>query len=166
LLSCALLTLTAQAPTPPPTTSGECPSPQVDTRKFLGAAALSVRTPHGKLALVPVTREATRARGLMCVVRIPPDRGMLFVFAPPERLQGFWMKNTLVPLDMAFVTTSGTVSSVAANVPATPDGTADDAVARRQGLGQFVIELGAGEAARHGIVAGTKLALPALSAEQ
>ena len=102
----------------------------------------------------------------MCVVRIPPDKGMLFVFAPPESVQGFWMKNTLVPLDMVFVTASGTVSSIAPNVPATPEGTADDAVARREGLGQFVIELGAGEAARHGIVAGTKLTLPALSAEE
>jgi uncharacterized membrane protein (UPF0127 family) len=166
LLLCATLTLTAQAPTPPATTSSDCRSPRLDTRNFLKATAVRVWTPHRQLELVAVTAEATRARGLMCVIRVPPDRGMIFVFAPPERLQSFWMKNTLVPLDMVFVGADGRVSSVAADVPATPNGTPDKAVATRQGAGQFVLELGAGEAARHGIVRGTKLTLPALTAEE
>ena len=37
---------------------------------------------------------------------------MLFVFAPPDRSQGFWMKNTLVALDMVFVTAAGVVDTV------------------------------------------------------
>ena len=166
----ALSGLTAQiappiAPTPPATTSSDCPTPARDTHLFLAAKALTVQTPRGSLSLVPATAEAARERGLMCVVRIPSGRGMLFVFAPPERDQNFWMKNTLVALDMVFVTTEGVVSSVAAAVPPTPAGTPDDAVARRSGLGQFVIELGSGDAARHGIVSGTKLQLPALTAQ-
>jgi len=154
------------APTPPATSSSECPRPAIDTRKFLTADALSVRAPRGELALVPVTQAASRERGLMCVVRVPPGRGMLFAFAPPERKQDFWMKNTLVPLDMVFVTAAGSVTTVAADVPATPRGTPDTEVARRAGLGTFVIELAAGDAARHGIVPGTKLALPTLTAEE
>jgi len=154
------------APTPPATTSSDCPAPATDTHRFLATAAIAVETPRGRLSLVPVTRDATRERGLMCVVRVPPGKGMIFVFAPPDRVQGFWMKNTLVALDMVFVTAAGTVSAVAANVPATPKGTPDDAVARREGLGQFVIELAAGDAARHGIRPGTKLALPALTAQE
>jgi uncharacterized membrane protein (UPF0127 family) len=75
------------------------------------------------------------------------------------------MKNTLVPLDMLFVHGDGTVDSVAANVPATPNGTPDDKIARRGGIGQFVIELGAGDAARLGITSGTKLVLPPLQAK-
>ncbi len=90
---------------------------------------------------------------------------MIFVFAPPQRVQGFWMKNTLVGLDMVFVTSAGTVSAVAADIPPTPEGTPDEDVARRSGLAQFVIELGAGDAARHGVVTGTKLALPAFAAQ-
>ena len=90
---------------------------------------------------------------------------MLFVFGPPDRQQDFWMKNTLVGLDMVFVTSAGIVSSVAAQIPPTPKGTPDSAVARRTGTGRFVIELGAGDAARHGVVPGTKFALPALNAE-
>jgi uncharacterized membrane protein (UPF0127 family) len=168
----AFCALTAQrsrpvaAPTPPATSSSDCPAPAVDTHHFLAAPALRVRTPAGELSLVAVDREATRERGLMCVVRIPPGKGMLFVFAPPDRNQDFWMKNTLVALDMVFVTASGTVDAIAADIPPTPNGTPDEAVARRQGFGRYVIELGGGEAARHGIVRGTKLVLPALTAAE
>ena len=161
-----VLALTAAGPTPPATTSDACPAPADDTRQFLAASALVVRAPRGELSLVPVDDEATRERGLMCVVRIPPGKGMIFVFAPPDRAQAFWMKNTLVALDMVFVSAAGRVTSVAADVPPTPNGTPDNAVARRGGFGQFVIELGAGDAARHRIVHGTKFALPALTAQQ
>jgi uncharacterized membrane protein (UPF0127 family) len=160
------LALSAATSTPPPTTSDECPASANDTRRFLNATAFAVRAPQGELTLVPVTDEAARERGLMCVVRIPRGRGMLFVFPPPDRAQTFWMKNTLVALDMVFVGASGRVTSVAADVPPTPYGTSDDAVARRGGAGQFVIELGGGDAGRHGIVAGTKLGFPALTAQQ
>jgi uncharacterized membrane protein (UPF0127 family) len=166
IVALAALVLTAGTPTPPPTRSEDCAATANDTHRFLAATSFAVHAPRGELALVPVTDEPSRERGLMCVVRIPPGRGMLFVFPPPDRAQNFWMKNTLVALDMVFVGASGSVTSVAANVPATPYGTFDDAVARRGGKGQFVIELGAGDAARHGIAAGTKLTLPALSAQQ
>jgi uncharacterized membrane protein (UPF0127 family) len=164
------LGLCAQTPrpaaTPAATSSADCPTPAIDTHTFLTTSTVSVRTPEGELSLVPVTNEAARERGLMCVVRIPPDRGMLFVFAPPDRVEGFWMKNTLVALDMVFVTGEGTVTTVAADVPPTPRGTPDDAVARRQGLARYVIELAAGDAARHHIVSGAKLFLPALTAQE
>jgi uncharacterized protein len=158
--------LTAAVPARAATTSDACPTTAKNTDRFLAARAFDVRAPRGELSLVAVRDEVTRERGLMCVVRIPPGKGMLFVFAPPDRPQSFWMKNTLVALDMVFVSAAGKVTSVASDVPATPNGTADDAVARRGGFGRFVIELGAGDAARQGIVPGTKLALPALTAQQ
>ncbi len=168
-VAAAGLLLTAQAPaiapTPAATTSRDCPAPAADTRRFLTARAVRVAAPTGDLSLVAVRNEQSRARGLMCVVRVPHGKGMIFVFPPPDTNQGFWMKNTLVPLDMVFVTGRGIVSSVASNVPATPAGTPDIAVARRNGVGQFVIELGAGDAARHGIVTGTQFDLPALTAQ-
>ncbi len=154
------------APTPPPTSSSDCPTPARDTHRFLAAPAYAVHAPRGELSLVMVNRSATRERGLMCVVSVPPGKGMIFVFGPPDRVENFWMKNTLVPLDMLFVSETGVVTSVAADVPATPRGTPDDRVARRAGDGRYVIELGAGDAARHGIARGTKLALPALTAEE
>ena len=156
----------ASIPTPPATTSSTCPHTATDTRHFLAARTFAVSAPSGTLSLVAVGDDATRARGLMCVVRVPPGKGMIFVFPPPDRDQGFWMKDTLVALDMVFVTADGVVSQVAANVPATPAGTSDDRVARRNGFAQYVIELGAGDAARHRIVRGTKLTLPTLTAQQ
>ena len=40
--------------------------------------------------------------GLMHVEKLNPNQGMIFVFNPPERVN-FWMKNTLIPLDMIFI---------------------------------------------------------------
>jgi uncharacterized membrane protein (UPF0127 family) len=164
-LLAGLLAAPVAAQTPPPTSSDECPNVAVDTNTFLGGDTIAVPTPHGAMNLVVVSDDASRERGLMCVVRIPHERGMLFVFAPPDVEQSFWMKNTLVPLDMVFVRGDGVVSKVAVNVPATPRGTPDDQVAIAKGMGRFVIELGAFDAAKLGIVAGTKLALPPLQAK-
>ena len=91
---------------------------------------------------------------------------MIFVFAPPAGPQSFWMKNTLIALDMVFVDADGTVTNVAADVPATPAGTSDDRIARRAGRGLYVIELGAGDAARHRVVSGSHLAIPTLNAQE
>jgi uncharacterized protein len=51
---------------------------------------------------------AQRAKGLMFKRSLPQRYGMLFVF-PNERLRRFWMKNTLVPLDITFFDCSGTI---------------------------------------------------------
>ena len=88
---------------------------------------------------------------------------MLFVF-PTDDQHEFWMKRTLVPLDMVWVGGDGTVRSVAAQVPASALDTPDDRVALRGGRGRYVIELRAGEAAADGIVPGAHLAIPPLPA--
>ncbi|BFI97110.1 MAG: DUF192 domain-containing protein [Rhodanobacter sp.] len=47
------------------------------------------------------THEADREHGLMMRTSLAPDHGMLFVF-PDTALRGFWMKNTLIPLDILY----------------------------------------------------------------
>ena len=47
---------------------------------------------------------------------IAPDRGMLFPYATPDYL-AFWMKNTLIPLDLIFIRADGTIARIAANAP-------------------------------------------------
>lgn len=58
--------------------------------------------------------DATRSRGLMFVERMASSAGMLFVYDRPGRAV-FWMKNTLIPLDMIFADATGTVLRVHQN---------------------------------------------------
>ena len=56
------------------------------------------------------------ARGLMFREKIPPDQGMLFVF-PEEAEHMFWMKNTLVPLDMIWLGSDRRIVHIVRQVP-------------------------------------------------
>ncbi|MGH7727597.1 MAG: DUF192 domain-containing protein [Vulcanimicrobiaceae bacterium] len=103
----------------------------------------------------------TRDLGLMCVLHLRAGSGMLFVFRDAERW-AFWMKNTLIPLDMIWLDPAGRVTAVARDVPPSTLATPDRAVARRDGFGRYVIEVGAGEADDLGIRSGVQLALPPL----
>lgn len=55
--------------------------------------------------------QAERGRGLMHRSSLPEDRGMLFVFDEAEE-QVFWMKNTLLPLDMIFIDDEGRIVGI------------------------------------------------------
>ena len=55
--------------------------------------------------------EAAREHGLMGVTYLAPDAGMLFVFDAP-RLAAFWMRGTLIPLDMLFITADGVIADI------------------------------------------------------
>jgi uncharacterized protein len=127
--------------------------------------ALVVDAPKASLRLAVADTDPRREHGLMGVAAIPAGEGMLFVFPEPtDQRRDFWMKDTIAPLDMIFVRADGTVTTVAERVPATKPGTPDDRVARRFGVGRFVIELGAGGAAAAGLRPGSRLVLPALPA--
>lgn len=54
------------------------------------------------------------ARGLMHVRDLAADSGMLFVYSEAER-RSMWMKNTYISLDMLFIRSDGTVSSMVSN---------------------------------------------------
>ena len=99
---------------------------------------------------------AERARGLMFRESMPRSAGMLFVYPAPQRAS-FWMKNTLIPLDMIFADETGRVTRVHSNaVPhdTTPIIGGDDV--------RFVLEINGGLAKRMGIAAGTELRHPAI----
>lgn len=97
-----------------------------------------------------------RSRGLMFRQEMAPDAGMLFVYESP-RPASFWMKNTLIPLDMIFADATGRVTRVHAN--AVPG----DLTPIDGGTGVlFVLEVNGGLAARLGITPGAVLRHPAV----
>jgi uncharacterized membrane protein (UPF0127 family) len=57
---------------------------------------------------------ASQEKGLMFRKTLAPDAGMLFDFHA-DVMTSFWMKNTILPLDIIFVRSDGTISSIAAN---------------------------------------------------
>jgi uncharacterized protein len=50
-------------------------------------------------------------RGLMFRARVAGDRGMIFPYSPPQEV-AFWMKNTLIPLDIIFIHADGTIARI------------------------------------------------------
>jgi uncharacterized membrane protein (UPF0127 family) len=155
-----------------PSAATACSSPKLPPAILGGAAPrqsgkslalIAAQAPAHALSLAVAATEADRELGLMCVTALAPHHGMIFVFASAG-VEGFWMKRTLIPLDMVWVASNGRVTAVASNVPASTLDTPDDAVARRSGEGLYVIELPAGEAASDGLRAGERIALPALHA--
>lgn len=107
----------------------------------------------------------TREKGLMCVTRMPRDYGMLFAF-PMEMDLGFWMKNTLVPLDLVWIGADKRVTAIAPRLKASRLDTPDEKVARAGGRGLFVLELRAGEAARRRLKVGDRLEFDAKASER
>ncbi|MCK0143843.1 DUF192 domain-containing protein [Aliiroseovarius sp. F20344] len=118
---------------------------------------VSVRGPWGQAAFTIEVADdpRERAKGLMFREALPTTHGMLFLFEQPQQV-GFWMKDTLIPLDMIFVQEDGTVSRVHHN--AIPH----DTTLIDGGAGvRAVLEVNGGIAARFGIDEGSELQHPA-----
>lgn len=92
----------------------------------------------------------TRGRGLMYRKTLAPNSGMLFVFDAPA-LQCMWMKNTDLPLSVAFLDAQGAVINIEDMQPHTED----SHCAKRPAL--YALEMEQGWFARRGIKAGMKL---------
>jgi len=95
---------------------------------------------------VEVARTAEeQQQGLMFRTSLPADGGMIFPFEKP-RFASFWMKNTLIPLDMIFVRADGSIDRIAENtIPESLEPVASG------GEVSAVLELAGGTAARLGI---------------
>ena len=92
-----------------------------------------------------------QTRGLMFRTSLPADGGMLFPF-PKPRIASFWMKNTLIPLDMFFIRADGSIANIAANtVPYSEEPVPSD------GPVAAVLEIAGGRSAELGIKPGDKV---------
>lgn len=104
-----------------------------------------------------VDTPASREIGMMCLTKVRKDYGMLFVF-PQEMDLNFWMKNTLLSLDIVWIGADKRVTVVHDHMKKSTVDTPDSEVATAAGRGQYVLELPAGAAARHQLKAGDQLA--------
>jgi len=96
-----------------------------------------------------------RNQGLMFVEEMATLEGMLFVYETPRRAT-FWMKNTLIPLDMLFADPTGRITRIHAEAVPLDETTIDG------GPGvQYVLEINGGLAARLGIEPGDVMQHPA-----
>lgn len=95
-------------------------------------------------------REAERRRGLMGRDSLPEDHGMLFVY-PEQRILSFWMRNTRIPLDIAFIDQRGTIVDVQTMAPHTEE------MHRSREPAMYALEMEAGWFEEHGVGVGDRV---------
>lgn len=117
---------------------------------------LVIRTEKGlqKFKVELADNDASRSRGMMFRTSMAPDAGMLFDFKQ-EQMASFWMRNTLIPLDMLFIKADGTILNI--HQRAIPR---DETGINSIGPVRAVLELNGGTASRLGIKAGDKVEHP------
>ena len=122
--------------------------------------AIAAERGEAQFYLETAVDDAQRSRGLMWRPRMSDQWGMIFVY-PFDRPLSFWMKNTLIPLDMIFIDGRGVVTGVVENAePRTETPRAAGGSAR------YVVELNAGLAAQYGIAAGQHVTLVGLAPDE
>ena len=142
------------------TGSGTPATPGGDAAAPVPAARVIV---HGSTGPSTVAVEVVKSpgmiqRGLMYRKFLAPDAGMLFLM-PDEDDHYFWMKNTLIPLDIIFIKADATVAGVLENMQ--PHDT------RSKGVGVpsvYVLEVNAGWAKAHGVGPGTRITFEGVEA--
>ena len=117
----------------------------------LPRAHVRLKDAYGGVHRVEVEVAATgdaRTRGLMWRKSLPAGQGMLFLF-PEQEVRGFWMRNTLIPLDMLFITSEHRIVGIIEN--AEPRTLANRSVGIPS---QYVLEVPGGWCQANGIVKG------------
>jgi uncharacterized protein len=142
-----MLLVACQAPVTPQATQTAAPAPATAGPRVIFPDGFVV---HVELA----TDDETRAQGLMYRDQLRPGTGMLFFF-PHEGHYPFWMKNTLIPLDMLWIDGGKRVAHVKSHVPPCK---ADPCASHAPGTNaSYVLEVAGGVAQEHGVKAGDVL---------
>ena len=132
-------------------------SPTLTTSSAPSAAAAVVFTKANgsdiTLAVEIADTPEERARGLMFRERLEADAGMLFVW-PNDTGSGFWMKDTQIPLSVAFIDASGKVVDIQDMQPL------DETLHHSPAAYRYAVEANQGWFAAHGIESGDSVRLP------
>jgi len=103
--------------------------------------------------------EAARSRGLMFREALAADHGMLFIF-PDERPRSFWMRNTRIPLSIAYADSGGRIVRIAEMEPFSETSIPSGAPAR------YALEMVRGWFLRHGVREGDTIRrIPSVAVE-
>ena len=129
----------SQPPPPPEAAGSSLPHGHVTFQSATGPVSFDV-----ELALDAATHE----RGLMFRKQVPEGTGMLFVF-PADGPRVFWMKNTLVPLDMIFLSSTRKIVGILENTEPLTTSARDP-----HALAKYVLEVAGGTAFAKGIHVG------------
>lgn len=129
---------------------GNSPSVAGPPDRFTTVKLLPSSGPPVEVRAELAVTERERNVGLMYRGHLDAGAGMLFVFERPQVL-GFWMRNTLIPLDMIFISSKKKVVGVVHN--AQPRSLETRGVGMK--LSQYVLEVNGGFAKKHSIKAGT-----------
>jgi uncharacterized protein len=110
-------------------------------------------TGRGEVAIVVEVADTPKKQqvGLMFRRQLAPNTGMWFVFSR-EKTRRFWMRNTLIPLDILYVSKRGIIGSIVRSAKPNSDRSLPS-----KHPAQFVLELAGGEARRLGIEVGAQL---------
>jgi uncharacterized membrane protein (UPF0127 family) len=116
-----------------------------------------VQLPDGKVVVAETAvRPEELAKGLMYRDSLAPNRGMLF-FHTAESFYPYWMKNCKISLDMIWMDEGRRIVEIAANVPPCPPDTENCPSYGGHEKAMYVLELGGGQAAKHGLRKGQRL---------
>jgi uncharacterized membrane protein (UPF0127 family) len=122
----------------------------------MGTLVLKTESGDHSFTIEVASTNQERALGLMFRRSLPENGGMLFLYDRPQPA-AMWMKNTLIPLDMVFISADGTVHRIEQN--AEPHSTA---LIPSEGPVVAVLELNGGEAAKIRLKRGDKVLYPGL----
>ena len=120
----------------------QAPQPTLRTTKL--TAGIHVIT--AEIASTPQSRMI----GLMMRERLAPNHGMVFVFEDKSQ-HCFWMRNTLIPLSIAFIDDDGTIVNIADMAPKSEASTCPQRPVR------YALEMDQGWFAKRGVTAGKKI---------
>ena len=155
LAACQSEPVESNGPAPAAAPAAAVSDPGVSVVSGLPLVPLEIRSGDRihRFTVEVATTADEQAYGLMNRTRLGPNEGMIFPMSPP-RPASFWMKNTLIPLDMIFIRRDGSIARIATATPHSlePVGVREPVAA--------VLEIPGGRAAELGSTANARVSWP------
>lgn len=137
-------------------TPQDAPPTTTDVERTVNATFVTDDEENVTVSLEVADEPEERRSGLMYRESLANRTGMVFVYGEPREVS-FWMKNTVIPLDMIFVAPDGTVLNVEHASPQPNASTSELKSYPSDGEAKYVVELPRGFANRTGVGPGTEL---------